>query len=78
MQLMLNEYIQENAYTSIKWPVFRNKVESYIDKIWTNQSEARALKSKIDWMTWIYGPSLPPVIANFNTADINEAVELAN
>lgn len=78
MQLMLNEYISENQYTSIKWTVFRSKVESYIDKTWTNKNEARALKSKIDWMTWVYGPGLPPFIANFTTANLTEAVALAN
>ena len=78
MQLMLNEYIHENAYTSIKWPVFRAKVESYIDKTWTNMNEARMLKSKIDWMTWVYGPGLPPIIANFTTPELTEAVNLAH
>jgi len=75
---MLNEYIHENAYTSIKWPVFRAKVESYIDKTWTNTNEARMLKQKIDWMTWVYGPGLPPFIADFTTPELTEAVNLAN
>ena len=77
-QFMLNEYINENAYTSIKWPVFRAKVESYIDKTWTHESEARRLKDKIDWMTWIYGPGLAPYEANFTTPELVEAVSLAN
>ena len=78
MQLMLNEYISENAYMSIKWPVFRAKVESYIDKTWTDMSEARMLKQKIDWMTWVYGPGLPPYQADFTTPELTEAVQLAN
>lgn len=72
---MLNEYISENAYKSIKWEVFRAKVESYIDK---NLSDPRKLKASIDWMTWVFGPGLPPWTADFTTADLTEAVSLAN
>ena len=75
---MLNEYINENAYTSIKWTVFREKVNSYIERVWTERSEARRLIEKIDWMTWIYGPGLPPYTANFTTPELVEAISLAN
>lgn len=78
MQLMLNEYVAENRYKSIKWPVFRAKVENYIDTHWTDKNEARMLKSKIDWMSWVYGPGLPPYTANFTTPELVEAVNLAN
>ena len=78
MQLMLNEYIHENAFTSIKWTIFREKVESYIDNNWSEKYEARKLKDMIDWMTWVYGPGLPPYTANFTTPALVEAVSLAH
>ena len=41
-------------------------------------SDPRKLKASIDWMTWVFGPGLPPYTADFTTADLTEAVLLAN
>jgi leukotriene-A4 hydrolase len=57
---LLDEYIAENKGTSVTWPVFQEKAESFMFKSFP-VSEARWMKKTINWNQWIYGPGLAPI-----------------
>ena len=73
---MVDEYIFENKYTSIKWQVFQAKVESFVDKH-ENAEVAREIKAKIDWEAWVYGPGLAPIHQDFTTPLLLESQAMA-
>jgi len=61
MTQLLDEYVYENKFTSIKWQVFQHKFESFVDAHFSDEDEARWIKSMINWQQWVYGPGLAPV-----------------
>jgi hypothetical protein len=61
MRALINRYITENAYTSIKWDVLRDLYENFVDGAFTTKKEAQAKKDAVDWEAWIYNPGLSPV-----------------
>jgi len=77
MRALINRYIAENKYTSIKWEVLRDLYENFVDGAFTNKKEAQAKKAAVDWEAWIYYPGLAPVWQNFTTSEITEAKNLA-
>lgn len=77
MRALINRYIAENKYTSIKWEVLRDLYENFVDGAFTNKKEAQAKKDAVDWEAWIYYPGLAPVWQNFTTSEITEAKDLA-
>ena len=77
MRALINRYIADNKYTSIKWEVLRDLYENFVDGAFTNKKEAQAKKDAVDWEAWIYYPGLSPVWQNFTTTEITEAKNLA-
>jgi leukotriene-A4 hydrolase len=43
MNELIDEFIHENAFTSVKWPTFQKKTEAFFDKHF-NEDDARAYK----------------------------------
>ena len=43
-----------------------------------SSTKAKDIIKKIDWTTWIKGPGLPPVTANFTSSAEQLAIKLAN
>jgi len=70
---MIDQYVAQNAFTSIKWQTLQASVESFIDANEAPASRCRWLKQQIDWETWVYGPGLAPVWQNFTTPLLIEA-----
>ena len=77
MRELLNEWVLQNTYQSRKWNDFRDKYESFVDENFSS-SEARQLKLKVDWVTWVYYAGLAPVYQDFTTSLLNESIALAN
>ena len=77
MKELLNEWVLENTYQSRKWNDFRDKYESFVDKEFS-KSEARQLKLKVDWVSWIFYGGLAPVHQDFTTKLLNESIALAD
>jgi len=73
---MIDEYIHENALTSVKWQVFQAKVESFVDAH-EDAKTAREIKAKIDWEAWVYGPGLAPIQQDFTTPLLLESQAMA-
>jgi leukotriene-A4 hydrolase len=42
MRALINRYIAENKYTSIKWEVLRDLYDNFVDGAFTNKKEAQA------------------------------------
>jgi len=76
MNQIIDEYVLENKYKSVKWQVFQAKVETFIDANHP-KAEARQIKQKIDWEAWVYGPGLAPIQQDFTTARLNESQAMA-
>lgn len=77
MRALINRYIADNKYTSIKWQVLRDLYENFVDGAFTTKKERQAKKDAVDWEAWIYYPGLSPVWQNFTTTEITEAKNLA-
>jgi hypothetical protein len=60
MKALIDGYIYDNRYTSIKWQVFQSAVDTYLDTNFT-ASQAAEIKSKINWEQWVYEGGLAPV-----------------
>jgi len=48
MWILIDEYVNENAHTSVKWEVFQAKFESFVDKHFS-ADEGRTIKLSVDW-----------------------------
>lgn len=51
--------------------------ESFVRSKYSSK-DATTLISKIDWITWVTKPGLPPVTLDFVTSEYNEVIKLAD
>jgi leukotriene-A4 hydrolase len=76
MQVLLRLYINAFAQSAIESTDFKALYETFVmDNFDTNTSSDVILKT--DWDTWIYKPGLPPVLQDFTTDELAEALALA-
>jgi len=73
---LIDQYIAENQFTSVKWQVFQAKTEAFITKAFPAEEGASIIRS-IDWNTWVYGPGLAPVWQDFSTPLLKESQAMA-
>ncbi|CAI2358893.1 unnamed protein product [Moneuplotes crassus] len=73
---MLRAYLREFQKTSIGVDDFESYFSSYLEQRF-GSDDARRILDTIDFNTWVHGTGLPPVAADFETKEYNEAIELA-
>ena len=76
-QKFFNTWLTKYQFKSVNWDDLRQTFEAHLNSVWTS-SQAKDIIKKIDWVKWIEGPGLPPVTANFTTAEEKDALKLAN
>jgi len=54
---LLDEFIAENAFTSVKWQAFQAKTEGFVRKHFSVEEARSIIGTGIWWEGWIYEPT---------------------
>lgn len=73
----MNKWLTKWAYQSVDSDDLKVTFEQHLYDSYTSTKTKDIIK-KIDWTTWIQGPGLPPITANFTTSTEVAALKLAN
>lgn len=76
-QKFVNKWLVKFSYQSADVDDFKVTFEAFLYEMYTS-TKAKDIIKKIDWNTWITGPGLPPVTANFTTDEEKTAFKLAD
>jgi len=77
MQEWLQGYFTNFTRQSIKWEEMQISYENFVRSKYSSK-DATNLIAKIDWNKWVKTPGMPPVTADFKTAEYSEAIKLAD
>ena len=76
-QKFFNLWLTKYRFLSANSDDFRQTFETHLNAVWSS-SQAKDIMKKIDWVTWLEGPGLPPIKANFTSTEETTAIKLAD